>query len=126
MSMLSITSGVMYFALLPMGVSSPTACTLLSMIVQVKRLAKQFLFWLANTVTLISLHTVPKKFKIKALQYHRTVAGRGIYFHTKDRESLFTGLDYWTHPKWPFPAFSSVGEKLIMFVQPTSLLHLVP
>ena len=39
------------------------------------------------------------------------------------------GLDYWTHPKWgkiPFPAFFSVGEKLIMFIQPTSWLNLLP
>ena len=38
------------------------------------------------------------------------------------------GLDYRTHPKWckmPFPAFFSVGEKLIMFIQPT-LLNLLP
>ena len=37
-----------------------------------------------------------------------------------------TGLDYWTHPKWckmHFPAFFSVGEKLIMYIQPTSLLN---
>ena len=37
-----------------------------------------------------------------------------------------TGLDYWTHPKWckiPFPAFFSIGEKLIMYIQPTSLLN---
>ena len=34
-----------------------------------------------------------------------------------------TQLDYWTHPKWykmPFPAFFSVGEKLVMFIQPIS------
>ena len=34
----------------------------------------------------------------------------------------------WTHPKWckmPFPAFFSVGEKLIMFIQPTSFLNLL-
>jgi len=45
------------------------------------------------------------------------------------RQCLFTGLDYWTHPngvKWPFPAFFSVGEKLIIFIQPTSLLNLLP
>jgi len=39
------------------------------------------------------------------------------------------GLDYWTHPKWckmSFPAFFSVGEKLIMYIQPTSLLNLLP
>ena len=32
---------------------------------------------------------------------------------------------YWIHPKWfkmPFPASFSVGEKPIMFIQPTSLL----
>ena len=40
-----------------------------------------------------------------------------------------TGLDYLTCPKWckmPFQAFFSVGEKLIMFIQPTSLLNLLP
>jgi len=40
-----------------------------------------------------------------------------------------TGLDYWTRPKWckmPFQAFFSVGEKLIMFIQPASLLNLLP
>jgi len=40
-----------------------------------------------------------------------------------------TGLDYWTHPKWykmPSPAFFSVGTKLIMLIQPTSSLHLLP
>jgi len=40
-----------------------------------------------------------------------------------------TGLDYWTHPKqykMPSPAFFSVGVKLITFIQPTSLLHLLP
>jgi len=38
-----------------------------------------------------------------------------------------TGLDYWTRPKrykMPSPAFFSVGVKLIIFIQPTSLLHL--
>jgi len=42
MSMLAITSAIIYFALLSMGVSSPTARTLLS--IQVKGLAKQFCF----------------------------------------------------------------------------------
>jgi len=38
------------------------------------------------------------------------------------------GLLDWTSPKWckvPFPAFFSVGEKLIIFIQPTSLLNLL-
>jgi len=40
-----------------------------------------------------------------------------------------TGLDYWTHPKcckMPFQVFFSVGEKLTMLIQPTSLLNLFP
>jgi len=47
-------------------------------------------------------------------------------YHHGDGESQFTGLDYWAHPKWckmPFPAIFSVREKLIMFIQPTSLLN---
>ena len=42
---------------------------------------------------------------------------------------LITGLDSWTHLKWceiAFPAFFSVGEKLIMPIQPTSLLIFAP
>jgi len=41
-------------------------------------------------------------------------------------ESLFTGLDYWTPPKWcerPFPSLLSVGEWLIFY---TPLLNLLP
>ena len=48
------------------------------------------------------------------------------------RESLFTGLNYWTElldwttgpAQMPFPAFFSVGKKLIMSINLTSLLNL--
>jgi len=42
------------------------------------------------------------------------------------KHNAVTGLDYWTHQKWcrmSFPVFFSVGEKLIMYIQPTSLLN---
>ena len=51
---------------------------------------------------------------------------RGVSHYSLD---WTTGLDYWTQPKWykmPSPAFFSVGEKLIMFIQLTPLLHLLP
>ena len=53
----------------------------------------------------------------------------GVTIHWTGLLDWITGLDYWTRLKWckmPFQAFFSVGEKLIMFIQPTSLLNLLP
>ena len=50
-------------------------------------------------------------------------------FSCCSRQYTVAGLDYWTHPKWckmPFPVSFNVGEKLIMPIQPMSLLNLLP
>ena len=41
------------------------------------------------------------------------------------RVSLFTGLDYWTHPKFcemPFPALFNVGQKLKILIHSLKLI----
>ena len=96
--------------------------------------------WLLPTRVWLYYFGSPMLFAFSVL--HKTLPACAVPTESTDRDGimrspmptmlqhggqcLFTGLDYWTHPKWPFPTFFIVGEKMIMFIQPTSLLNLLP